>query len=363
MEDHRSELLRPPVETLRINLKRTQLQIERELTILLEQTRKKPWDQDSVAHAAQQVASMRKNLVKLKQEHVKTSNLLKQRIDYLSKYDGSQNTDVSQYLFIKITDFLLREGDISAAKKLMDSLGIQSLIDFEELSEMNEIVQTIRRKETARVLRWCSENKVYLKKTKNQLEFKVRLQQFRELAIQGRTADAVAYSRQHLTKYLDVHLPRLTMVTTELISKPEDDSSSWDQLVSEFRQAFLEIHGKEPYTPLVDLIAAGLSALRTRKCTPTEPGIAGRHANRYLRDHMCPACSVDLGELAQLVPFAHHVKSVLDPDPVRLPNNNIYGLDVLHDYSAQVGVMSPEVCDPVTLEIFNEAELKKVYPS
>lgn len=90
MEDHRSELLRPPVETLRINLKRTQLQIERELTILLEQTRKKPWDQDSVAHAAQQVASMRKNLVKLKQEHVKTSNLLKQRIDYLSKYDGSQ---------------------------------------------------------------------------------------------------------------------------------------------------------------------------------------------------------------------------------------------------------------------------------
>lgn len=62
------------------------------------------------------------------------------------------------------------------------------------------------------------------------------------------------------------------------------------------------------------------------------------------------------------MPYAHHTKSYVENDPVVLPNGRIYGRDRLIEMSRKVSsVEEGKVKDPVTGEVFDEIELKKVY--
>lgn len=78
---------------------------------------------------------------------------------------------------------------------------------------------------------------------------------------------------------------------------------------------------------------------------------------------LCPICSTELNELARGVPYAHHVRSSVEPDPVVLPNGRIYGRERLREASMKGGVRPGWVRDPTTGDEFEEGEVRKVYIS
>ena len=78
---------------------------------------------------------------------------------------------------------------------------------------------------------------------------------------------------------------------------------------------------------------------------------------------LCPICSTELNELARVVPYAHHVRSSVEPDPVVLPNGRIYGRERLLEASLKGGMAAGKVRDPTTGEEFDENDVRKVYIS
>lgn len=78
---------------------------------------------------------------------------------------------------------------------------------------------------------------------------------------------------------------------------------------------------------------------------------------------LCPICSTELNELARSVPYAHHVRSSVEPDPVVLPNGRIYGRERLKEASGKGGGKPGWVKDPTTGEEFEISTVKKVFIS
>lgn len=79
---------------------------------------------------------------------------------------------------------------------------------------------------------------------------------------------------------------------------------------------------------------------------------------------VCPICSTELNELARRIPYAHHTKSSVENDPVILPNGRIYGRQRLLEMSKKSGYLADgKVKDPLTREVFDESDMKKVYIS
>jgi macrophage erythroblast attacher len=64
------------------------------------------------------------------------------------------------------------------------------------------------------------------------------------------------------------------------------------------------------------------------------------------------------------VPYAHHTKSIVEDDPVVLPNGRIYGSERLKAFNKKVGTESGWVRDPVGGihgDAWREVEVRKVY--
>ena len=79
---------------------------------------------------------------------------------------------------------------------------------------------------------------------------------------------------------------------------------------------------------------------------------------------VCPICSTELNELARPMPYAHHTKSYVENDPVVLPNGRIYGRERLLEMSKKARYLAEgKVKDPLTREVFDIDDLKKVYIS
>lgn len=79
---------------------------------------------------------------------------------------------------------------------------------------------------------------------------------------------------------------------------------------------------------------------------------------------MCPICSTELNELARNVPYALHTKSIVENDPVVLPNGRIYGSERLEAFNKKVGTEQGWVRDPIggiKGDIYKESEARKVY--
>jgi len=77
---------------------------------------------------------------------------------------------------------------------------------------------------------------------------------------------------------------------------------------------------------------------------------------------ICPICSTELNELARNVPYAHHTKSYVEPDPVVLPNGRIYGRRRLEEVNEKVGSRDGEVRDPMDLgTVFGWDDVRKVF--
>lgn len=92
------------------------------------------------------------------------------------------------------------------------------------------------------------------------------------------------------------------------------------------------------------------------------PGCCTSH--QLSRADACPVCSVELNSLADNLPYAHHIRSHLDADPVVLPNSRIFGRTKLMEFSHKMMKAAPNtVVDPTSFECFKIDELITAYPS
>lgn len=75
-----------------------------------------------------------------------------------------------------------------------------------------EVEKSLARKETAKCLAWCHDNKSKLRRLKSNMEFNIRIQEFVELVRADKRMDAVKHSRKHFPIFQDEHLDRIREV-------------------------------------------------------------------------------------------------------------------------------------------------------
>jgi len=133
----------------------------------------------------------------------------------------------------------------------------------------------------------------------------------------------------------------------------------WQQLASSFVLAHHTLYNV-PAAPLLHIaLSAGLSALKTPSCYSTVP----RPSMNFFSEiptSICPICSVELNALARNVPYAQHVRNIVE-DPVALPNGRVYSQANLEAWGKKQGVAPGRVKDPLTLEEWDMSALRKVY--
>jgi macrophage erythroblast attacher len=134
----------------------------------------------------------------------------------------------------------------------------------------------------------------------------------------------------------------------------------WNMLAEMFVKTFFNLHGLAVNSALIASLAAGISALKTYSCIQKDDQ---KQKVDLSRGHMCPVCSEELNKLSRPLPYALHVRSILDSDPVVLPNNHVHGREKLLDYARKKKLPPNKVCEPSTHEVFLVDELKNVYPS
>lgn len=133
----------------------------------------------------------------------------------------------------------------------------------------------------------------------------------------------------------------------------------WQQLASSFVLAHHTLYNV-PAAPLLHIgLSAGLSALKTPSCYSNVP----RPSMNFFSEiptSLCPICSPELNALARNVPYAQHVRNIVE-DPVALPNGRVYSQANLEAWGKKQMVEPGRVKDPLTLEEWDISALRKVY--
>jgi macrophage erythroblast attacher len=138
--------------------------------------------------------------------------------------------------------------------------------------------------------------------------------------------------------------------------------SRWAHLATLFLTTHHSLYSLPPRPLLHIALSAGLSALKTPACHSAYTSSSANASSSTTT--VCPICSTELNELARNVPYAHHTKSIVENDPVVLPNGRIYGSDRLKAFNKKVGTESGWVRDPVEGikgDAWPEDEVRKVY--
>lgn len=349
---------------------------------------------------------LKRKISSLRGEHERHVGKAKARIGFLSqlynedmqiKGDAESSSSSDKYkewtktrLDMLLIDYCLRNGQPITAEKLAKTQNIEMLVDIEELQQCNDIEQQlIVGHSTAKCQVWCQENRQFLKKTRSNLEFQIKLQQYIELARARNFTEAIAYYRSNLIKNAETKFELMQQASALLAFSPEDQvkpysdlysSNRWEELANIFVQTFQELHGLPHRSLFLQYLATGITALKTHSCELPEaqsteeegeltlmnaatPKFRRQHKVDLTRGYMCPVCSLELRHIARPLPYALHNHSHLDPDPVLLPNDRIYGLEKLLDYAKKAGVAFGKIIDPVTLEVYERSAVVSVYPT
>ncbi|KAJ4379432.1 GID complex subunit containing RING finger motif [Didymella sp. IMI 355093] len=405
-------LLRMPYELSRRNFKNAQRLIEHSTTSFtssLQSTTKaasKTNDSrqtlESLDAMITKMQGLKRKLSNLQEEEERLHKAAKARLQHLQdlhevqslvdvKYDEWSRVRLSRLL----VDYLLREGYADSAACLARSKGIEDLVDVDAFVACHKIERSLKEgQSTALALEWCKEHNKELKKGGSMLEFELRLQQYIEMVraghesgvsgMEGEFAEGVRIgegggetklmeARAHAKKYLsgsgDFEL--LGRAAGLLAYRPWDEvepyaslysPTRWTHLASLFITTHHTLYSLPPRPLLHIALSAGLSALKTPAChsafTPSSTNGASSTTT------VCPICSTELNELARNVPYAHHTKSIVENDPVVLPNGRIYGSERLRVFNEKVGTERGWVRDPVALkteEIWRESEVRRVF--
>jgi len=173
-----------------------------------------------------------------------------------------------------------------------------------------QVEDSLRRRSCTECLQWCAENRAKLRKTKSDLEFQLRQQEFIELVRTDQLAAAIQYVRKHLIPFMDTHAAAIQRVRARgsahcaattvvllliafaacdgcvlrppvqamaLLAFPESCTSCvryqklysperWDQLIAQFRNDNFALYSLSAQSLLSVTLQAGLSALKMPQC-------------------------------------------------------------------------------------------------
>lgn len=338
-----------------------------------------------------------------------------------------------------MTEHLLRRGYLDSAAALAQAFSIEPLVDLHLFKECKRIEESLRSHRVHEALAWCREHQSTLKKAKvsvhshasfaqwadtqradtngqqSTIEFELRFQEYIELVRARKINEAILYSRKHLAAWSSTHMSQIRQAVVLLAFGPDTscppyivsgctpccrigltrlfrqkyfDASRWDQLAISFRYTLQSMHSLAPISMLALSLHTGLAALKSPLCFAASGAIG--------KNHDCPICSSNLGELAQMdcVPWAHHENSLsasLPPSGCKLPptaiatvvcklsgkimtegegrepmafpkSGRVYSKEVLEKMAFDEG-QHFKVTDPATGEICKFNKLLKVYIS
>lgn len=322
-----------------------------------------------------------------------------------------------------IIDYLLRNGSIKSAKLLIDNENLSPFIDYEIMEKCLNIKDSlILQKSTKLCLKWCLDNKLFLKKisitNNNSLEFEIRVQQFVELIEIEKIKEAKDYYQNYLIKFYTTKWEILKFCSALLVFNPSSinelssdsmkESDNYPLLLTNFtkyKSYFTDERYKDLATLFVETLkdvyklpkdplllvalSAGVTALKTKSCKqPTinkslsDIQIDGKIDIDYENENdnenendednepvyeskarNCPICSPDLNCLSYNLPYSQHFRSHIDEDPVLLPNGKIYGKKVLVDLANKLQLRPNVFKDPADLTAeYTINQLMTVFP-
>ncbi|MCJ1386873.1 GID complex subunit containing RING finger motif [Xylographa soralifera] len=380
-------LLRLPYELSRKNFKSLQRSFEREQNYVLSALKStanvalsgQPASQTllSLGNMISRMQGFQQKMQVLQEEEKVLQDHSRKRIQHLKdlyeipsladvKYDEWSRIRLNRLL----VDYLLRSGYVESARALAREKGIEALVDLDVFVHCHRIEESLRNGNTAEGLAWCADHKPMMKKTSNNLEFQLRLQQYIELRRDGKLLAARQHAQRYIAPHTDSHFAEIHTAAALLAFPPDTlaepyksmySSSRWDDLANLFIKTHHELFSLPPQPLLHIALSAGLSALKTPSCHSAYASSSSNASSSTTT--VCPICSTELNELARGLPYAHHTKSYVENDPVVLPNGRIYGRDRLMQMSAKIGLENGEVKDPTTGEIFEGTMVRKVYIS
>ena len=234
-------------------------------------------------------------------------------------------------------DFLQREGYDEQAMAVIKDSGTQYLVDTELIKQSMQISDALSKGNCQPALQWCLEHRVVLKKNEDDLEFRLRQQEFVELCRREEFGEALAYAKKHFVSFLDQHMTHIKQTLMLLAIPPTTemhcyrslyDGGVYDALSLHFKHSFNTVYILPDFPPLVAIIQAGLSALKTSACSNP----ADHHPE-------CPVCNPPLSMMAMSLPAAHFESThlvcritgeLMDDDnlPMVMPNGYAYSFNV-----------------------------------
>ncbi|ESK92860.1 Macrophage erythroblast attacher [Moniliophthora roreri MCA 2997] len=312
-------------------------------------------------------------------------DVMRERFQYLSALESIPSTNTPEFarwgdtrLDRWLVDWCLRNGKEKTAKQIAKDKDIETLVDISLFGDIRRIETALQQHSCTEALAWCSENKSALKKSKNTLEFDLRLQEYIEYCRAGHKQEAIAYLQKHLTSWQDTHLLQINQASALLAFPPTThcgpykrlyDPIRWANLVKTFRQSIYSLN-LLPNEPLLNLsLYAGLASLKSLACY-----------DQSTKNVDCPVCDGEsgagsqghgLGKLAEDVPLAHHANStivcqitgkIMDEDnmPMAFPNGYVYSREAMEEMAAKNG---GTVTCPRTGERCEFGKLRKVFIS
>ncbi|KAL1957106.1 hypothetical protein VTO42DRAFT_6364 [Malbranchea cinnamomea] len=382
-------LLRVPHELARRNFKSVQRIVEREkehILPALKQTANASLSGNqnveqtlaSLDSMISRMQGLKRKMETLQEEEKRILTQSRRRIQHLEdlykipsladvKYDEWSRIRLDRLL----VDHMLRFGYLESARQLAEEKGIGDLVDLDVFAQCQRIADSLRKGETKEALQWCGENKAALKKIQNPLEFELRLQQYIEMLRGGAKSEARQHAKKYLAPHNDTQSALILHAAGLLVYPPGTTAEPYRSMYAPERwtylsQLFIRTHHDllnfSPLPLLQVALSAGLSALKTPACHSAY--ISSSSNPHYSAMSVCPICSTELNELARPLPYAHHTKSSVENDPVVLPNGRIYGRERLLEMSKKSrDLPEGKVKDPLTREVFDIGELKKVYIS
>ncbi|KAH3670319.1 hypothetical protein WICMUC_004888 [Wickerhamomyces mucosus] len=292
--------------------------------------------------------------------------------------------------------------------KLLKSLKVERLIDYDIILISNRISNSILRGNLTELVAWMNENKSYLGKIKSDLEFQTRLQEYIELIRDQDMKRAVSTFNNHLksfskTKFDEIQIASGLLIFNplsikEMLNKHKKKDGFKNNLVSKtfkkysdlfsneryeylsklFLQIYYKMNGIPDNDPLLVYLSLGISSLKTKACQcsssreilPFETVLNAKLNKEDIPSPQsiskCPVCSMEVNQLSYELPYSHNERSYLFDNPVMLPNGNIFDKTKLLSFAK---LKHPDVfnenklLDPITSEVFDINQLVIMFPT
>lgn len=273
-----------------------------------------------------------------------------------------------------ILEFLIRDEKYELASLYIDAIDLSFYADEDLfLTRSKQIVDSLRAESCNEALKWISQNRTKLLKSKcrlyEKLEMELRIQDFIQLLIDGKTSDAVSYSQQFLLPYTvnnDHNMNRVKQAMGAIVFVHQTDSyiykefsgkERWDYLINIFKEVFSKFYQMSQAPLLNILVKLGISTLKSNSCNSENKSLG------------CPTCRDDIVDVSNqlpcivrthttlLCPYSHKLMDDVNY-PLAFPNGNVLSKEAAEELKHGNKL---KIIDPKSRAVFNTSELKRVY--